>query len=139
MRAQVTSGNRRVARQASHLHGIQFERGFHGWQANGSAQPQFSAGGWDAKLKGRAGGSRRVDESVFKSSFFERDGETPDEIFYREPRLLKHIDEQAIEAVRRLYAEVLPKNAALPDLTSSYRSHLPTGAGMDSIGGSWYE
>lgn len=67
-----------------------------------------------------------MSDSVFKPTFFEREDETPDEMFYREPRLLVHIDEQAIEAVRRLYAEILPKNAALFDLMSSYRSHLPT-------------
>jgi SAM-dependent methyltransferase len=52
-----------------------------------------------------------------------------------------HIDAQAIEAARRLYAEVLPKNAALLDLMSSYRSHLPpelvwvrlAGLGMNEI------
>ncbi|MDP9236088.1 MAG: class I SAM-dependent methyltransferase [Chloroflexota bacterium] len=82
-----------------------------------------------------------MSESVFKPSFFEREDETPDELFYREPRLLVHIDESAIEAAERLYAEVLPKNAALLDLMSSYRSHLPpelawtrlAGLGMNGI------
>jgi SAM-dependent methyltransferase len=64
-------------------------------------------------------------ESSFKPQFFEREDESPDPLFYREPRLLVHIDDFAIEAARRLYAELLPPRGALLDLMSSYRSHLP--------------
>jgi SAM-dependent methyltransferase len=78
-------------------------------------------------------------ESRLKPSFFQREDESDDAIFYTEPRLLVHIDEYAIEAARRLYAELLPKRAALLDLMSSYKSHMPpelewtrlTGLGMN--------
>jgi SAM-dependent methyltransferase len=64
-------------------------------------------------------------DSRLKPSFFEREDESDDSIFYAEPRLLVHIDEHAIESARRLYADLLPKHAALLDLMSSYRSHMP--------------
>jgi hypothetical protein len=42
-------------------------------------------------------------ESAFKPSFFEREDESADPLFYVQPRLLVHIDDGAIEAARRLY------------------------------------
>jgi SAM-dependent methyltransferase len=66
-----------------------------------------------------------MDESPFKPHFFEREDESPDAMFYAQARLLVHIDDQAIEAARRLYGEVLPRGGALLDLMSSYRSHMP--------------
>ncbi len=82
-----------------------------------------------------------MSESPFKPSFFEREDESPDDVFYRDPRLLVHIDEYAIEAARALYGGLLPKGAALLDLMSSYRSHLPgelawkrlSGLGMNEV------
>ena len=65
-----------------------------------------------------------MSESPFKPHFFEREDESPDPLFYTEPRLLVHIDEHAIAAASALYAELLPPRAALLDLMSSYRSHL---------------
>lgn len=64
-------------------------------------------------------------DSPFKPSFFEREDESPDPLFYAAPRLLVHIDDHAIEAARRLYAELLPRRAAILDLMSSYKSHMP--------------
>jgi SAM-dependent methyltransferase len=66
-----------------------------------------------------------VTESPFKPTFFEREDESPDAMFYIEPRLLVHIDDGAIEAARRLYAEVLPERGAVLDLMSSWKSHMP--------------
>ena len=51
--------------------------------------------------------------------------ERDDGLFYESPRLVTHIDDHAIEAVRRLYAELLPPSGAVLDLMSSWRSHLP--------------
>lgn len=64
-------------------------------------------------------------ESPFKPHFFEREDESPDALFYAQPRLLVHIDDHAIEAARRLYGELLPHRGAILDLMSSYRSHMP--------------
>jgi SAM-dependent methyltransferase len=54
-----------------------------------------------------------------------REDEAPDGEFYVFPRKVVHIDEGAIAALGRLYAEVLPPGGRLLDLMSSWRSHLP--------------
>jgi len=56
---------------------------------------------------------------------FGRMDETPDEEFYRTPRLVTHIDERAIAAVTQLYRELFPTGGEVLDLMSSWISHLP--------------
>jgi SAM-dependent methyltransferase len=56
---------------------------------------------------------------------FERYDETPDEEFYRTPRLVTHIDDRAIAAVTQLYREFFPAGGEILDLMSSWISHLP--------------
>ncbi len=56
---------------------------------------------------------------------FRRADETPDEEFYRTPRLVTHIDDGAIAAVTQLYREFFPNNSEILDLMSSWVSHLP--------------
>jgi hypothetical protein len=46
--------------------------------------------------------------------------ETPDEEFYRTPRLVTHIDERAIAAVTQLYRELFPGGEEVLDLMSSW-------------------
>jgi SAM-dependent methyltransferase len=41
------------------------------------------------------------------------------------PRMVVHIDDGAIAALGRLYAELVPAGARILDLMSSWRSHLP--------------
>ena len=64
-------------------------------------------------------------DSPFKPTFFEREDESPDALFYAQARLLVHIDDGAIDAVGKLYAELLPERGAILDLMSSYKSHMP--------------
>ena len=47
--------------------------------------------------------------------------------FYAPPRLVTHIDEPATAALTRLYHELLPADARIIDLMSSWVSHLPAG------------
>jgi hypothetical protein len=56
---------------------------------------------------------------------FRRTDETPDEEFYRTPRLVTHIDDGAIAAVTQLYMELFPAGGEILDLMSSWVSHLP--------------
>ena len=56
---------------------------------------------------------------------FKRADETPDEEFYRAPRLVTHIDDRAIAAVTQLYREFFPPGGEILDLMSSWISHLP--------------
>jgi len=56
---------------------------------------------------------------------FRRTDETPDEEFYRTPRIVTHIDDGAIAAVTQLYREHFPAGGEILDLMSSWVSHLP--------------
>ncbi|MGI8551732.1 MAG: class I SAM-dependent methyltransferase [Dehalococcoidia bacterium] len=80
-------------------------------------------------------------ENPFRPEHFRRIDEGPDDEFYEEPRLVTHIDDAAIAAAGRLYAELLPRGADILDLMSSWRSHLPesfpagslVGLGMNDV------
>jgi SAM-dependent methyltransferase len=56
---------------------------------------------------------------------FKRIDDAPDEEFYRTPRLVTHIDDQAIVTVIQLYRELFPTGGEILDLMSSWVSHLP--------------
>lgn len=60
-------------------------------------------------------------------SFFDRMDENDDALFYQAPRLVVHIDDEAIAEVGRIFEEVLPGNGRILDLMSSWRSHLREG------------
>ena len=66
-------------------------------------------------------------DGLFPAGAYEREDESPDGRFYTMVRKVVHIDDGAIAALGRLYAEVLPAGGRLLDLMSSWRSHLPTG------------
>lgn len=66
-----------------------------------------------------------MSEAPFLPEHFQRVDERDDPLFYTTPRLVTHIDDHAIEAVRNLYAELLPPDGAILDLMSSWKSHLP--------------
>jgi SAM-dependent methyltransferase len=55
----------------------------------------------------------------------ERMDEQPDEAFYTYPRMVYHIDEEAVEAVTQLYREYFRPGGDTLDLMSSWVSHLP--------------
>lgn len=61
----------------------------------------------------------------FSSEAFRRDDETPDSLFYGEPRLVQHIDNTAIEMIRNTYGRFVKNNMDVLDLMSSWQSHLP--------------
>lgn len=63
--------------------------------------------------------------SDLRQNAFRRQDESPDELFYRQPRFVTHIDEGAIAAVTQLYREYFPSGSAILDLMSSWVSHLP--------------
>jgi SAM-dependent methyltransferase len=65
---------------------------------------------------------------------FSRDDESADASFYGFPRKVVHIDDGAIAALGRLYADVLPHGGRLLDLMSSWRSHLPGVLSAEVVG-----
>lgn len=66
-------------------------------------------------------------DGLFPPDAYARQDEAPDDEFYGFPRKVVHIDDGAIAALGRLYADVLPAGGRLIDLMSSWRSHLPEG------------
>ena len=61
----------------------------------------------------------------FPPGAFDRLDEDDDALFYSFPRRVVHIDDGAIAALGRLYAELLPRQGRVLDLMASWRSHLP--------------
>ena len=70
---------------------------------------------------------------------FNRQDDSPDEIFYSIPRMVNHIDAATIRNITEFYSEKLSEQDELLDLMSSWVSHLPdstpykrvTGLGMN--------
>ena len=62
---------------------------------------------------------------MLEPAAFARSDESPDELFYGQPRFVEHIDDVAIADVIRLYGERLPAGCEILDLMSSWVSHLP--------------
>ena len=78
-------------------------------------------------------------ELRFLPEHFARADEDDDAAFYVPPRMVHHLDEPARAALTAFYAEILPADARVLDLMSSWVSHLPempfgqvTGLGMNS-------
>lgn len=63
---------------------------------------------------------------------FQRADETTDTAFYVQPRLVNHIDDGAIAALRGFYGELLAPNSVVLDLMSAWRSHLPPAHGRSA-------
>ena len=56
---------------------------------------------------------------------FRRQDEAPDAEFYRQPRLVAHIDDTAITALGAFLRPFVPDQADVLDLMSAYLTHLP--------------
>jgi len=71
---------------------------------------------------------------------YARTDESPDGLFYAQPRFVEHINDVAIADVVQLHRERLPAGGEVLDLMSSWVSHLPpdiayarvTGLGMNA-------
>ena len=68
-------------------------------------------------------------DTAFPDWFFDRDDDSPDDRFYRNPRLVTHIDDGAIRAVGELYAELgidgtAEQATSVLDIMSSWVSHF---------------
>ncbi len=61
----------------------------------------------------------------FPPGAFDRVDDGDDLVFYRPPRLVTHIDDQAIAALGDFYADAIPPGGTVLDLMSSWVSHLP--------------
>lgn len=73
--------------------------------------------------------------SPYQKEYFRREDGSDDRSFYLQPRLLVHIDEHAIEAIKGYLRGVLPANGIVLDLMSSWRSHLPDEVRLKKVAG----
>ncbi|MFZ5427064.1 MAG: methyltransferase domain-containing protein [Thermodesulfobacteriota bacterium] len=83
-------------------------------------------------MQARAPGGRATDFGG--PGAWSRLDEEDDAVFYREPRLVGHVDAQASDILRGMYASRLTPGARVLDLMSSVQSHLPGGLGLDVTG-----
>jgi hypothetical protein len=66
---------------------------------------------------------------------FRRADEHTDSLFYRNPRMVNHIDDTAIDKIRRLYGKLIQPQSRVLDLMSSWVSHLPDDLPLKSLTG----
>lgn len=66
-----------------------------------------------------------MQSTEFPQDYFRRQDESDDGLFYNFPRMVVHIDQQAITALKDLLRKALPPEGVYLDLMSSWRSHIP--------------
>lgn len=71
----------------------------------------------------------------FSDNPFIRSDEQDDRLFYEKPRLVTHVDGQAIETISALYGNILKPGIRVLDLMSSWRSHVPESIQLKSLVG----
>lgn len=92
------------------------------------AETALSGPGMQARVNGNP-------TNFFADQPFRRTDESQDDLFYDQPRMVKHIDDTAIDIIRRLYGKrIQPQNDVL-DLMSSWVSHLPEDLPLKSLTG----
>jgi len=75
------------------------------------------------------------DTDFFAGEPFVRMDPRPDLQFYREPRLVQHLDRAALADISRIYGEFMQPGMRVLDLMSSWVSHLPgKTAGLEVTG-----
>ena len=71
----------------------------------------------------------------FSGHPFGRKDESPDRIFYAQPRLVQHLDDTAIQGVKDLYGQFLRDGMRVLDLMSSWQSHIPSNLRLEKLTG----
>lgn len=66
-----------------------------------------------------------TDDATLPPGSFDKEDGGDDLTFYAPPRFVTHIDEVAVDALTGFYRDVLPGDARVLDLMSSWVSHLP--------------
>jgi SAM-dependent methyltransferase len=73
--------------------------------------------------------------SPLRPEHFRRFDESPDADFYAFPRLVTHIDDEAIAALTAFHGQLLPPGGRVLDLMSSWISHLPPDVDYSHVAG----
>lgn len=82
-----------------------------------------------------AGAVTHAKDEPFPRDWFRREDESDDRRFYVTPRLVVHVDDDAIAAIQAYLGGVLPPRGVVLDLMSSWRSHLPPGYARGTVVG----
>jgi SAM-dependent methyltransferase len=75
------------------------------------------------------------EDGTIPEPWFTRQDESPDELFYDEPRFVAHIDQATIDALTGFYREFIPPGSRVLDLMSSWISHLPPDVDYAEVAG----
>ena len=87
---------------------------------------QSSGWGWGPKVLPGSWICERCGTAIsYPEESFQREDDSDDRLFYANPRLVVHIDDQAIAAVSRIFQAFVPAGSTVLDLMSSWRSHWP--------------
>jgi SAM-dependent methyltransferase len=100
----------------------------HGGTANDWFEQAATGPGMQARHNGSA-------TQFFTARAFEREDDRADGDFYRTPRLVQHIDTQAIATITDLYGRLVAPGSRVLDLMSSWTSHLPDALETASVTG----
>jgi SAM-dependent methyltransferase len=92
------------------------------------AETVLSGPGMQARVNGSP-------TNFFADQPFQRTDESEDSLFYVQPRMVKHIDDTAIDIIRRLYDKRIRPQSDVLDLMSSWVSHLPEELALKSLTG----
>ncbi|KAI5372950.1 hypothetical protein J4E82_008353 [Alternaria postmessia] len=68
----------------------------------------------------------KYDTWPYNDSDFVRYDENDDGVFYRQPRLVTHIDDPSIARLTQYYDTVLPKTGRIMDMCTSWKSFYPS-------------
>ena len=71
----------------------------------------------------------------FSDDPFVRSNDGNDMEFYAKPRFVTHVDDQALEHIKSVYARFLEPGMDVLDLMSSWRSHVPGSLELESVVG----
>ena len=77
----------------------------------------------------------KAEGSPLLPEHFRREDDSDDSLFYREARLVTHIDDAAIAAVSKFYGQIIPNGALVLDLMTSWVSHLPANLELAGVAG----
>lgn len=80
----------------------------------------------------QVGGHMNLNDWLSPGSM-ERADSRPDEIFYRQPRLVHHLDEAARKRLTASYGRLIAPGSRVLDLMASWHSHLPETLELDEL------
>jgi SAM-dependent methyltransferase/FKBP-type peptidyl-prolyl cis-trans isomerase 2 len=79
--------------------------------------------------------SNGIRTDFIASDAFSREDESPDDFFYKNPRMVYHIDASARGVVRELYSKIIKPGMRVLDLMASWESHIDEATSLKELTG----